>query len=86
MENNHFIRSVSDLKKFLPVLANSNPQKTLLIHSCCGPCSSTVLERLAESFKITIFYYNPNIDSYHAEKHLGKSKFSSNEDQVQHSL
>lgn len=64
MENNHFIRSVSDLKKFLPVLANSNPQKTLLIHSCCGPCSSTVLERLAESFKITIFYYNPNIDSY----------------------
>ena len=64
MENNLFIRSVSDLKKFLPVLANSNPQKTLLIHSCCGPCSSTVLERLAESFKITIFYYNPNINSY----------------------
>ncbi|MBQ8292181.1 MAG: epoxyqueuosine reductase QueH [Bacilli bacterium] len=57
------IRSQSDLKNFLPVLANSIPQKTLLIHSCCGPCSSTVLERLSKTFKITIFFYNPNIDT-----------------------
>ena len=33
----------------------------LLLHACCGPCSSAVLERLADHFKITIFYYNPNI-------------------------
>ncbi len=34
---------------------------TLLLHSCCAPCSSYVLEYLSESFKITVFYYNPNI-------------------------
>lgn len=34
---------------------------TLLLHACCAPCSSTVLERLGDIFEITIFYYNPNI-------------------------
>ncbi len=34
---------------------------TLLLHSCCAPCSSAVLERLSEAFHITVFYYNPNI-------------------------
>lgn len=34
----------------------------LLLHACCAPCSSAVLERLSSHFKITIFYYNPNID------------------------
>lgn len=34
---------------------------TLLLHSCCAPCSSYVLEYLREYFKITVFYYNPNI-------------------------
>ncbi len=34
---------------------------TLLLHSCCAPCSSYVLEYLSEFFSITIFYYNPNI-------------------------
>ena len=33
----------------------------LLLHACCGPCSSAVLERLADFFDISIFYYNPNI-------------------------
>ena len=33
----------------------------LLLHACCAPCSSAVLERLANFFKISIFYYNPNI-------------------------
>lgn len=35
----------------------------LLLHSCCGPCSSAVLERINEYFDMDIFYYNPNIDS-----------------------
>jgi predicted adenine nucleotide alpha hydrolase (AANH) superfamily ATPase len=35
---------------------------TLLLHSCCAPCSSTCLERLKDKFKITVLYYNPNID------------------------
>ena len=34
---------------------------TLLLHSCCAPCSSYVLEYLREYFSITVFYYNPNI-------------------------
>lgn len=34
----------------------------LLLHSCCGPCSTSVIERLAEDFDITVFFYNPNID------------------------
>lgn len=34
---------------------------SLLLHSCCGPCSSYVLEYLKEYFEITVFYYNPNI-------------------------
>ena len=34
---------------------------TLLLHSCCAPCSSYVLEYLSRYFKITVFYYNPNI-------------------------
>ena len=34
----------------------------LLLHACCAPCSSAVLERLGNFFDITIFYYNPNID------------------------
>lgn len=36
---------------------------TLLLHSCCAPCSSAVIARLAPYFKITVFYYNPNIDT-----------------------
>lgn len=34
---------------------------SLLLHSCCGPCSSYVLEYLSRYFAITVFYYNPNI-------------------------
>ena len=34
----------------------------LLLHSCCGPCSSAVLERLCGHFKVTVLYYNPNIE------------------------
>ena len=35
--------------------------KTLLLHSCCAPCSSYVLEYLSNFFEITVLYYNPNI-------------------------
>lgn len=38
-----------------------SPRKTLLLHACCAPCSSYVLEYLTEFFDITLFYYNPNI-------------------------
>ena len=35
----------------------------LALHSCCGPCSSACIVRLASHFEITVFYYNPNIDT-----------------------
>ncbi len=35
---------------------------SLLLHSCCGPCSSAVLERLRDYFRVTVLYYNPNIE------------------------
>ena len=35
---------------------------SLLLHSCCGPCSSAVLERLCGHFRVTLLYYNPNIE------------------------
>ena len=44
--------------------AEANPapaRKKLLLHSCCAPCSSYVLEYLSRYFDITVFYYNPNI-------------------------
>ena len=34
---------------------------TLLLHSCCGPCSSATLEQLTAHFRVTVFYFNPNI-------------------------
>ena len=34
----------------------------LLLHSCCGPCSTAVIERLIPDYNITVFFYNPNID------------------------
>ena len=34
----------------------------LLLHSCCGPCSTVVIERLKERFDVTVFYFNPNIE------------------------
>ena len=35
--------------------------KKLLLHSCCGPCSSGVIGQLAKDYKVTILFYNPNI-------------------------
>ena len=40
---------------------NDSCVPTLLLHSCCAPCSSYVLEYLSTYFEITVFYYNPNI-------------------------
>jgi len=39
-------------------------KKKLLLHSCCGPCSSYVISYLTNYFDITILYYNPNISPY----------------------
>ncbi|RDU23283.1 epoxyqueuosine reductase QueH [Anaerosacchariphilus polymeriproducens] len=50
-----------ELDIFLEQLKSKKETPTLLLHSCCAPCSSYILEYLSNYFKITVFYYNPNI-------------------------
>ncbi len=48
-------------KKQLAEIKEQGTKPTLLLHSCCGPCSSYVLTFLNDYFDITILYYNQNI-------------------------
>ncbi len=49
------------LDKILKKLKETQTVPRLLLHSCCAPCGSYVLEYLSNYFRITVFYYNPNI-------------------------
>ena len=49
------------LDKILEDIKRAGIRPTLLLHSCCGPCSSYVISYLAQYFNITVFFYNPNI-------------------------
>ena len=49
------------LDKTIEQLGKEGKVPSLLLHSCCAPCSSYVLEYLSQYFKITVYYYNPNI-------------------------
>lgn len=57
MPKNNYQKDLDKLLENLPPKA----RPTLLLHACCGPCSSYVLEYLSKRFQITVFYYNPNI-------------------------
>lgn len=52
-----------ELEKILDALIKTDGGSApgLLLHSCCAPCSSYCMEYLREYFRITVFYYNPNI-------------------------
>ena len=53
------------------IINNLDYTPSLLLHSCCGPCSSYVIEFLSDYFNITVLYYNPNIspiDEYEKRK------------------
>lgn len=50
-----------ELDRLIEGLEKEEKVPTLFLHSCCAPCSSYVLEYLSKYFKITVFYYNPNI-------------------------
>ena len=50
-----------ELDKQIEKLEKNGEVPTLFLHSCCAPCSSYCLEYLSNYFKITVFYYNPNI-------------------------
>jgi len=44
------------------IIKNLEGKPSILLHSCCAPCSSYVLEYLRNYFNITVLYYNPNIE------------------------
>jgi predicted adenine nucleotide alpha hydrolase (AANH) superfamily ATPase len=48
-----------ELKK---VINNLDNTATLLLHTCCGPCSTYVVEYLKPHFDLTVLFYNPNIE------------------------
>ncbi len=50
-----------ELDKLLGQFTEEGRVPTLLLHSCCAPCSSYCLEYLSKYFKIVLYYYNPNI-------------------------
>lgn len=50
-----------ELEKIIDNNILNNKKPTLLLHGCCAPCSSYVLEYLTKYFKITVLFYNPNI-------------------------
>lgn len=58
-----------EMEKVLDAAVRDGRVPTLFLHSCCAPCSSYVLEYLSEFFRITVFYYNPNI---YPEQEYGK--------------
>lgn len=51
-----------ELEKLIQQLEKENKVPSLCLHSCCAPCSTYVIEYLSQYFKVTVFYYNPNID------------------------
>ena len=49
-------------KEMLNIIESLDYKPKLLLHSCCGPCSTSVIEKLKDYFEITVIYYNPNIE------------------------
>ncbi|AAK79544.1 hypothetical protein BJV85_002419 [Clostridium acetobutylicum] len=49
------------LDETIEEILKENKVPSLLLHSCCAPCSTYVVEYLSNYFNITVFYYNPNI-------------------------
>ncbi|MCR5580843.1 MAG: epoxyqueuosine reductase QueH [Pseudobutyrivibrio sp.] len=61
-----------ELEKLITEFEKEGRVPSLLLHSCCGPCSSYCIEYLSQYFNITVYYYNPNIypdeEYYHRVK------------------
>ena len=57
-----------ELEKIIEQIQKEGRVPSLLLHSCCAPCSSYVLSYLSEYFRITVLYYNPNKgENYHSQ-------------------
>ena len=57
MKINYKLRMDAELE----IIKKSGKKPKLLLHACCAPCSTAVVERIVEFFDITLFYHNPNI-------------------------
>lgn len=55
------MNSINYQKELDKIISQLDVRPRLLLHACCAPCSSYVLEYLTEYFDITVYYYNPNI-------------------------
>ena len=76
-----------ELDQIIEQIQKEDKVPTLLMHSCCAPCSSYCLSYLAEYFRITIFYYNPNISpAYEYEKRVQEQKRLIKELPVKHAI
>ena len=51
------------MEKIISLIKKASEKPALLMHACCAPCSSACIERVKNFFDITVYYYNPNIDS-----------------------
>lgn len=56
-KQNYHVKMLQMIEEY----CNEDKVPKLLLHSCCAPCSSYCLELLSQYFKVTVFYYNPNI-------------------------
>lgn len=52
-----------EMLKELSGIRASGARPSLLLNSCCGPCSTSVLEQLIQVFDVTVHFYNPNLDT-----------------------
>ncbi len=57
------MQNVNFDKEMEKVVSNLEKKKKLLLHACCAPCSTACIERLSSAFDITIYFYNPNMDT-----------------------
>ncbi len=79
-----------DLDRIIRRLQRTGEVPSLLLHACCGPCSSYTIEYLSQYFNITIFYYNPNIAPEAEYRHRVEeikrfiSEFQANHPEMKH--
>lgn len=50
-------------KKMQEIIGALKQKKKLLLHACCAPCTTSCLPKLTDNFLVTIYFYNPNIDT-----------------------
>ena len=72
MKNNYDKLQTEQIKN--EVIGKEN-KPSLLLHSCCAPCLTACIERVVDFFKVTVYFYNPNITSASEyEKRLNELK------------